>query len=97
MLYIWLSILVQTETNIVLISLHYLVRASNDSGLFCTIFLFHEWKNSVVDTQTRWNRYQNVLFMDINMTFITSLTFSPCTYDIRDVDKYTNKLFSTEN
>ena len=41
---IWLSILVQTETNIVLKKcLHYLVRASNDSGLFDKIFLFHEW------------------------------------------------------
>ena len=44
-----LSILIQTETNIVLNnSLHQLVRAPHDAGLFGTIFLFHEWQNSVV-------------------------------------------------
>ena len=42
------SILIQTETNIVLNnSLHQLVRAPHDVGLFGTIFLFHEWQNSV--------------------------------------------------
>ena len=39
---ICLSILIQTETNICLNKwCHYLVRASHDSGLFDTIFLFH--------------------------------------------------------
>ena len=41
---IYVSIVIQTETNIVLNKcLHYFVRASNDSGLFGIIFLFHEW------------------------------------------------------
>ena len=49
-----LVILLQIEANIVLNQgfpknpcsnkcLHYLVSASHDSGLFGTIFLFHEW------------------------------------------------------
>ena len=47
-----LSSLIQTETNIVSNKcLHYLVRASHDSGLLGTIFLFHEWRNSVAFTQ----------------------------------------------
>ena len=42
------SILIQTETDIVLNnSLHQLVRAPHDAGLFGTIFLFHEWQNSM--------------------------------------------------
>ena len=46
---ICLSILIQSETKIVLNKcLHYLVRASHDSGMFGTIFLFHEWYNSVM-------------------------------------------------
>ena len=41
---ICLSVLIQTETNIVLNnSLHYLVRTPHDSGLFGAKFLFHEW------------------------------------------------------
>ena len=48
---ICLSILIQVEANIVLNKcLHYLVSASHDSGLFETIFLFHEWLNSVCYT-----------------------------------------------
>ena len=48
---ICLSILIHTETNIVLNKcLRNLVRASHDSGLFGTIFLFHEWYNSVGET-----------------------------------------------
>ena len=42
------SILIQTETNIVLNNnLHQLVRAPHDAGLFGAIFLCHEQQNSV--------------------------------------------------
>ena len=48
MLGICLSFLILIEANIVLNKyLHYLLRASHDSGLFGTIFLFYEWYNSV--------------------------------------------------
>ena len=44
---VFLSILIHTETNIVLNKYwHYLVRASHDSGLCGTILPFHEWKFS---------------------------------------------------
>ena len=47
-------ILIQIEANIVLNKcLNYLVSASHDLGLFGTIFLFHEWYNSAVQTINR--------------------------------------------
>ena len=63
---ICLSILIKIETNIVFNKcLHYLVRASLDSGLFGrpTIFLFHEWQNSMysADSINQWLRFMPVI------------------------------------